>query len=129
MVKNLHGSRMKEFWEKANSEKQEPNSEKRESNAGDSEKDAGSEEMRALNQASISSENQSEQGFCDPSRTTQEHLTNSSNEFVRCISDTLYEILPCEETAHAPLGGASPQIVESVSEEEKDLPEIGRAHV
>ncbi|MGF1939566.1 MAG: hypothetical protein RM347_035490 [Nostoc sp. ChiQUE02] len=24
MVKNLHGSRMKEFWEKANSEKQEP---------------------------------------------------------------------------------------------------------
>ncbi|MHC5831160.1 MAG: hypothetical protein ACYT04_88165, partial [Nostoc sp.] len=30
--------------------------------------------------------------------------------------DTLNEILQVEETAHAPLGGASPQSVESVSE-------------
>ncbi|MCW5318299.1 hypothetical protein GTQ43_32590 [Nostoc sp. KVJ3] len=30
--------------------------------------------------------------------------------------------MPCEETAHAPLGGASPQSVQSVSEKEKDLP-------
>nr|WP_322720518.1 hypothetical protein [Nostoc sp. ChiQUE02]MDZ8233582.1 hypothetical protein [Nostoc sp. ChiQUE02] len=41
---------------------------------------------------------------------------------MRCISDTLYEILPCDETAYAPLGGASPQTVESVSEKEKDPP-------
>jgi hypothetical protein len=122
MVKNLHGSRMKEFWEKANAEKQEPNSQKRESNAENTEMNAGSKEMGALYEASISVQNQSEQGFCEPSRTTQEHLTNSSNEFVRCISDTLNEILQVEETAHAPLGGASPQIVESVSEKEKDLP-------
>ncbi|MBE8991092.1 hypothetical protein [Nostoc sp. LEGE 12450] len=122
MVKNLHGSRMKEFWEKANAEKQEPSAEKREANAGYSEKDSASGEIRALCEASISGENQSEQGFCDPSRTTQEHLTNSSNELVRCFSDTLNEILPCEETASAPLGGASPQTVESVSEKEKDLP-------
>ncbi|MCC5633305.1 hypothetical protein LC613_38165 [Nostoc sphaeroides CHAB 2801] len=54
MVKNLHGSRMKEFWEKnnsenqqPNSEKQESNSEKQESNAEISDKDAGSEEMGA----------------------------------------------------------------------------------
>ncbi|MGF1938993.1 MAG: hypothetical protein RM347_032350 [Nostoc sp. ChiQUE02] len=129
MVKNLHGSRMKEFWEKANSlnqqpnaEKRELNSEKREPNARDSEKDAGCEEMRALNQAPILGQSQPEQGLCKPSRTTQEHLTNSSNELVRCFSDTLNEILQVEETAHAPLGGASPQIVESVSEKEKDLP-------
>ncbi|MCC5632135.1 hypothetical protein LC613_31200 [Nostoc sphaeroides CHAB 2801] len=49
MVQNLHGSRMKEFWEKANSEKQEPSAEKRELNAGDSEIDAECEEMGALN--------------------------------------------------------------------------------
>ncbi|MBD2565633.1 MULTISPECIES: hypothetical protein [Nostoc] len=124
MVKNLHGSRMKEFWEKANAEKREPNSEKRESNAGDSEKDAGCEEMGALNQASILGESQSEQGFQKPSRTVQEHLTNSTKEFVRCVSDTLYEISPCEETAHAPLGVASPQFVQGVSELEEKLPAV-----
>ncbi|WP_242059520.1 MULTISPECIES: hypothetical protein [Nostoc] len=122
MVKNLHGSRMKEFWEKANSEKQEPNAEKRESNAGDSEIDAGCEEMGALYEASILGQSDSEQGFCEPSRTTQEHLTNSSNELVRCFSDTLTGNSRVEETAHAPLRGASPQSVQSVSEKEKDLP-------
>jgi hypothetical protein len=129
LIKNLHGSRMKEFWEKANVEnqqpdslKQEPNAEKRELNAGDSDKDAGCEEMGALNQASILGKDQSEQGFCKPSRTTQEHLTNSSNEFVRCISDTLTRIPHEEEMAHAPLGGASPQTVQGVSEKEEDSP-------
>ncbi|WP_228039058.1 hypothetical protein [Nostoc sp. LEGE 12450] len=129
MVKNLHGSRMKEFWEKANSLnqqpnslKQEPNSEKRESNAGDSEIDAAPEEIRALYKASILAKDQSEQGFQKPSRTVQEQLTNSSKEFVSCVSDRLNEILQVEETAHAPLGGASPQTVESVSENKEDLP-------
>ncbi|MEJ6485251.1 hypothetical protein N0Y54_28730 [Nostoc punctiforme UO1] len=121
MVKNLHGSRMKEFWEKANAENQQPNAEKRESNAGDSDKDAGCEEIRALNKASILSQNQSEQGFQEPSRTTQEQLTNSFEEFVSCFSDTLNDISQVEETAHAPLRGASPQTVEGVSEKEKDL--------
>ncbi|MBN3911472.1 MAG: hypothetical protein HWQ35_34545 [Nostoc sp. NMS1] len=124
MVQNLHGSRIKEFWEKANSASLKPDAEKRELNAGDSDKDAGCEEMGALNQASILVQNQSEQEFQETSRTTQEHLTNSSNEFVRCISDTLNEILQVEETAHAPLGGASPQTVESVSENEEELPAV-----
>ncbi len=122
MVKNLHGSRMKEFWEKANAENQQPNAEKRELNGGDLDKDAGSEEMRALYKASISSQSQLEQGFQETSRTAQEHLTNSFVEFVRCNSDTLYEILHSCEAAIAPLGVASPQTVESVSELEKDLP-------
>ncbi|WP_175586620.1 hypothetical protein [Nostoc sp. UIC 10630] len=122
MVKNLHGSRMKEFWEKANSEKRELDTEKREPNAGNSEKDAGSEEMRALYEASILGQSDSEQGFEETSRTAQEQLTNSSKEFVSCISDTLNEILPCEETAHAPLGGASPQSVQGVEELEEELP-------
>ncbi|MEH1997084.1 hypothetical protein [Nostoc sp.] len=122
MVKNLHGSRMKEFWEKGNFEKQQPDSQKRELNAEISEIDAGSGEMRALNQASISDKSRSEPGFCESSRTTQKHLTNSSNELVRCFSDTLTEISHGDETAIAPLRVASPQIVESVSEKEKDLP-------
>ena len=122
MVQNLHGSRMKEFWEKPNALNQEPNSTKQESNAEISDKDAGSEEMGALYKASILGQSDSEQGFCETSRTAQEHLTNSSNEFVRCISDTLTENSREEETAHAPLGVASPQFVESVSVNEVDLP-------
>ncbi|MBD2536489.1 hypothetical protein H6G97_47335, partial [Nostoc flagelliforme FACHB-838] len=74
MVQNLHGSRMKEFWEKASAEK-------RESNAENSEKDAGCEEMRASYKASISGESQSEEEFQETSRTTQEQFTNSSKEF------------------------------------------------
>ncbi|WP_392530125.1 hypothetical protein [Nostoc sp. C117] len=124
MVKNLHGSRMKEFWEKANAENQQPNSEKRELNAGDSEIDAGSEEMGALNQASILGQSQSEQGFQETSRTTQEQFTNSSKEFVNCVSDMLTGNSREEETAYAPLGGASPQAVESVSEKEEELPAV-----
>ncbi|MBN3906736.1 MAG: hypothetical protein HWQ35_09300 [Nostoc sp. NMS1] len=121
-VKNLHGSRIKDFWEKGDSAKRELDAEKRELNAGDSEIDAGSEEIGALYEASILGESQSEQGFPKPSRIVQEHLTNSSKEIVRCISDTLTEILHCEETAIAPLGVASPQTVESVSEKEEELP-------
>ncbi|WP_256874738.1 hypothetical protein [Nostoc sp. C057] len=121
-VKNLHGSRIKEFWEKGDSAKRELDAEKRESNAGDSEIDAGCEEMRALYEASILGKRQSEQGFCEPSRTAQEHLTNSTKEFVRCNSDTLTEISHGDETAIAPLGVASPQTVVSVSEKEEDSP-------
>lgn len=128
MVKNLHGSRMKEFWEKTNAEnqqsdslKQEPDSQKREPNAEISDKDAGCEGIRALNQASILGQSESEQGFCEPSRTAQEQFTNSSKEFVNCVSDTLNEILQVEETAHAPLGGASPSRIESASELEDSL--------
>ncbi|MHC0061313.1 hypothetical protein ACWATR_00065 [Nostoc sp. UIC 10890] len=113
MVKNLHGSRIKEFWEKNNSFNQQPDAEI-------SDKDAGSEEIRALNQASISG--QSEQGFQKLSRTTQEQFTNSNDEFVNCVSDTLTQNPREEETAHAPLRGASPQTVKSVEELEKDLP-------
>ncbi|AUB43321.1 Methyl-accepting chemotaxis protein (plasmid) [Nostoc flagelliforme CCNUN1] len=122
MVKNLHGSRIKEFWEKANSASPKPDAEKQELNAEISEIDAGSEEIGALYKASISGENQPEQGFQKLSRTVQEHLTNSTKEFVRCNSDTLTEISHCEEAAITPLGVASPQSVESVSEKEKDLP-------
>ncbi|MHC5748111.1 MAG: hypothetical protein ACYTXT_40935 [Nostoc sp.] len=120
MVKNLHGSRMKEFWEKANAASLKPDAEKRESNADISEKDAGSEEMGALNQASILGQTGSEQGLQETSRTAQEQFTNSSKEFVNCVSNTLTGNSGVEETAIAPLGVASPQFVQGVSE--KELP-------
>ncbi|WP_243458395.1 hypothetical protein [Nostoc sp. UIC 10630] len=70
MVQNLHGSRMKEFWEKANAEK-------RESNARDSDKDAGSEEMGTLYEASTLGKDQSEQGFQETSRTGQSYTSQT----------------------------------------------------
>jgi hypothetical protein len=125
MVKNLHGSRMKEFWEKANSVSPKPDAEKPEPNAEISDKDAGSEKMGALNQASILGKNQSEQGFCETSRTAQKQFTNSSFEFVNCVSDTLTGNSREFVTAHAPLGVASPQSVGGgVSELEKELPAV-----
>ncbi|MBE8992401.1 hypothetical protein [Nostoc sp. LEGE 12450] len=124
MVKNLHGSRMKEFWEKANSENQQPNSQKGEPNAENTEMNAGCEEMRALYKASISGQIQSEQAFQEPSRTAQKQFTNSSKEFVNCVSDTLIENSREEETAHAPLRGASPQIVQGGEELEEELPAV-----
>ncbi|MFN6540697.1 MAG: hypothetical protein RM021_030755 [Nostoc sp. EkiNYC01] len=60
--------------------------------------------------------------FQNLSGTFQEHLKNSSKEFLRCDSSTPNENLPVDETAHAPLGGASPQTFEGVEEKEKDLP-------
>ncbi|MHC5821609.1 MAG: hypothetical protein ACYT04_38505 [Nostoc sp.] len=122
VVRNLHGSRMKDFWEEVGSTKQEPDAQKQQPNSEDKEKDATPKEMRALNQAPILDKSQSEQGLQEPSRTVHEHLTNSSKEFVRCVSSTPTEILPVDETAIAPFGGASPQIVESVEENEVELP-------
>ena len=120
-VKNLHGSRMKEFWDKTNAENKEPNSEKQESNPENTEMNSGSEEMRCLNKASILGKSPSDQGFQNLSRTVQEHFTNSTKEFVKCISVTLTKNLREEETAIAPLGVASPQFVEDMSEIEVDL--------
>ncbi|WP_242056006.1 hypothetical protein [Nostoc flagelliforme] len=78
--------------------------------------------MRALCEASILGQSHSEQGFQKLSRTVQEHLTNSTKEFVRCNSDTLTEISHSCEAAIAPLAVASPQSVESVEELEEVLP-------
>ncbi|MEA5517194.1 hypothetical protein VB654_24525, partial [Nodularia sp. UHCC 0506] len=72
----------------------------------------------------VSTQTQSEQAFCETSRTSQKHLTNSSKEIVRCDSSTPHENSHCEETAIAPLGGASPQIIEGVEEKKEELPTV-----
>ncbi|MFN6475315.1 hypothetical protein [Nostoc sp. DedQUE07] len=97
IVRNLHGSRMKEFWEAdAKTEKLDSTNDEVNSN---------SEEMDATNQASISVETHPSTKLEQPSRTPHEHLTNSSKEFVRCDSTNP------NETAIAPLEGASPSLV------------------
>ncbi|MFN6567938.1 hypothetical protein [Dendronalium sp. ChiSLP03b] len=113
----MHGSRMKDFWEKANAE--EPDSTKQQLSAENTGVNAALEEMRCKYTASISDETQREQGFEKPSRTVQEHLTNSSVEFVRCNSSTQDKNLCEDATADAPFGGASPQTFESVEEKEE----------
>ncbi|MEA5569239.1 hypothetical protein [Anabaena sp. UHCC 0399] len=124
MVRNLHGSRMKEFWEAVNAENEEPDSTKQQSNAENTDIDAGFLEIDAKILACISEKNQSEQAFQKPSRTTHKHLTNSSVEFVRCVSSTPNEILRVDATADAPFGGASPHTLKSVEEKDEELPTV-----
>ncbi|WP_375491107.1 hypothetical protein [uncultured Nostoc sp.] len=122
IVRNLHGSRMKDFWEEVDSTKQEPDAQKQQPNSEDKEINTVKEEMRASNQAPISGKTQIEQVFQKPSRTVHEHLTNSSKEFVRCVSSTPNEISLGEETAIAHSGCASPQLIEGVEEKEEESP-------
>jgi hypothetical protein len=129
-VKNLHGARVKDFWqiEKAEnavlgSPQVEQFSKKNKANTASNKADNISIQANtASEKASTRTQTQSEKAFHQVSGTAQEHITNSSNEFVMCVSDPLTGNSREEETAHAPLGGASPQTVESVSENEVDLP-------
>ena len=112
MVRNLHGSRIKEFWaEQSNSEKQEFNCE-------NSELDCKHKEIDATDVASISPQTLSPQASCGSSRTPQEHLTNSFEEFVRCDSCSSDPLTSVEEAPIAPLGGALPPIPEEQESEE-----------
>ncbi len=114
-VKNLHGARVKDFWQ---SEKNEADTA---SNKADN---ILIKANTATNETGIATPSQSEQAFSEPSRTSQKHLTNSSKEIVRCDSSTSYENSRDQETAIAPFRGASPQALESVEEEEKELPAV-----
>jgi hypothetical protein len=94
VVRNVHGSRQKEFWElgskneELDSTNQEPNS--------------NFEEIDAENQASISVETQPASEVHEPSESSHEHVTNSSKEFVTCETSAL------NEEAIAPFEGATP---------------------
>jgi hypothetical protein len=112
-VRNLHGARVKDFWRGVKSEADTA------SNKADT---ASKKTITASNKAPILLKTQSEKAFENPSGTPQEHITNSSKEFVMCVSSTLARISQGEETAIAPLRGASPQIVEGMEEKEEDLP-------
>lgn len=60
--------------------------------------------------------------FQNLSGTLQEHLKNSSKEFLRCVSSTPNKDSLVDETAIAHEEGASPQIVEGVEEKEEESP-------
>ncbi|MEH1780227.1 MAG: hypothetical protein V7L26_14115 [Nostoc sp.] len=111
-VRNLHGARVKDFWRGVKNEADTA------SNKADI---APKKTITASNKAPILAKTQSKKAFQEPSGTPQEHITNSSKEFVMCVSSTPNEISLGEETAHTPLGGASPQPI-SVEETEKESP-------
>lgn len=112
-VRNLHGARVKEFWQ---GEKSQVDATSNKRSTTPSHVDT------TTNKPDTVVQTQPQQAFQEPSGTPQEHITNSSKELVMCVSSTSNETLQVEETAYAPLGGASPPIVEGVEEKEQDLP-------
>nr|MDZ8061856.1 hypothetical protein [Nostoc sp. EkiNYC01] len=76
IVRNLHGSRVKSFWEQ-------------EVGSIDEETHADLEEIHALDEECIVNENEPPQAVEEVSVTPHQHLTNSSKEFVRCDGDQI----------------------------------------
>jgi hypothetical protein len=118
-VLNLHGSRVKDFWN------QEVDSAQTESCADSTEVHSGNSEIDAKNLESILIQSQSEQGFQNPSRTPQELLTISSKEIVS--SDSTAERENCEGVATPPLGGASPTDTQAAVELEEGVTDCSQA--
>ncbi|MHC5897296.1 hypothetical protein [Nostoc sp.] len=106
-VKNLHGARVKEFWQ---GEKNEANTASNKADTTPSQADT------ARNEPDVAIQNQPEQAFDEPSETPHEHITNSSKEFVMCESS-----VPTVETANAPLEGTSPSNI-GVEEDVEESP-------
>ena len=109
-VKNLHGARIKEFWQSKKNEAYSASSK--------SSKDY-EERVPASNKADTSPQTQSEQELQNSLITPQEHFNNSSKELLKCGSSMQNENLDVSDTADVPLGGTSPQAVESMEEEER----------
>ncbi|AUB37466.1 Methyl-accepting chemotaxis protein [Nostoc flagelliforme CCNUN1] len=105
VVRNVHGSRQKEFWE-LDSKNEELDSTNKEVNSNP-------EGIDARNLAPILVETQPPSEVHEPSQSSHEHITNSSKEFVMCESSAP------SETAIAPLEGATPS---SVAEENVESP-------
>ncbi|MEH2467823.1 hypothetical protein [Nostoc sp.] len=109
-VRNLHGARVKDFWQ---GEKSQAVSASNKRDTTSIQVDTATEKRDTVIQT------HTVQAFQEPSGTPQEHITNSFEEFVMCDSDTQSTNLGVDETAHAPPKGASPTQVESVSESEE----------
>ncbi len=110
-VLNLHGARVKDFWQNKKNEADTALNEAVITNV---------EAVTALFEAEPKVESQSEQEFQKPSVTLQEHISNSSKELLMCESSTHSATLGSSQTADAPLGGASPSNDECVDEVEKE---------
>lgn len=120
MLINLHGSRTV-YWKQGDNFAAGVGNEN--ADEGNDNTAQGIDRAKVGNDsAGVNLETITEQTFQKPSGTFQEHLKNSSKEFLRCVSSTQNEISQGEETAITPLGGASPQIVESVEEKQEESP-------
>jgi len=112
-VRNLHGSRVKEFWQSTDmdsestdmdSESTDMDSESTDMDSESTDVDSESTNMDFESTAmdSITPETKQNQAFQKASVSSQQHLSNSSKELLRCNEDS------SQQTAAAPCGGAPP---------------------
>ena len=84
-LRNLHGSRVKEFWQSTNMDLESTNM-----------------DLESMPVDSIAPETMQNQAFQKASVSSQQHLSNSSKELLRCDEDSP------QRTAAAPCEGAPP---------------------
>ena len=109
-VKNLHGARVKEYWESVESVNANEDA------AGTNEDTAATNKDTAATN-SISTQTLTQQDFQKPSVTSQEHLSNSSKELLRCdpviSSENLLSHLQASERGVLPPKGVIYQLRDS----------------
>jgi hypothetical protein len=132
-VRNLHGYYNRFYWESSTSPESNSCDEKhihageKINHAKGNQNHPGVEQIHADLELFQKNGQKSEdlQGFQNPNNVANNYLTTyqQPTKVVGMVvgSDAPAENLPVDETAHAPLGGASPQSIESASEQ-KDSP-------
>jgi hypothetical protein len=92
-VQNLHGARVKDYWEKLTPN--EPLNESRQLDSISDKQDVVSHKQDVVSHQrdSISSQTLTQQGSQNPSVTPHKHLSNSSKELLRCADPTNSENL------------------------------------
>ena len=84
-VQNLHGARVKDYWEKLDPDKSlEIESHERDCKSHEQDVVSRKQDVVSRQRDSICSETLTQQESCNPSVTSQEHLSNSSEELLGC---------------------------------------------
>jgi hypothetical protein len=98
-LRNLHGSRVKEFWQSTNMDLESTNMDLESTNM---DLESTNMDLESMPVDSIAPETMQNQAFQKASVSSQQHLSNSSKELLRCD-----ENLP-QQTAAAPCEGVPP---------------------
>ena len=114
MVKNLHGSRVKDYWESIDLNLKSTPADSESINTDLKSTPADSESTPA---DCISTQTLTQQESCNPSVTSQKHLSNSSKELLRCdsviSSENLLSHLQASERGVLPPKGVIYQLRDS----------------
>ncbi len=133
-VRNLHGYYNRFYWESSTSDESNSCDEKavhaeKEINQPEPNQNHPKVEQIQANLELFQKNGQKSeelQGFQNPNNVANNSLTTyqQPTKVVGTVvgSDALAENSHCEETAHAPLGGASPPLIDSASEQEEESP-------